>query len=190
MRNILASIFVLFLWSQLAHSAISPGASALKGSDVLTGKAISTSLEGHKGLVVVFLSAVCPCSNSHIQELTALSKAYPDFIFLGVHSNSDEKKDQTQTYFQNAKLPFPVIQDNGAKIADEFKAYKTPHAFVMKANGEIAYEGGVSSSHDFANADRKFLREALEDLDKNRPVKTPEGRTLGCVISRGEKYVW
>ena len=190
MKYRLALILAGLFLCQFTHGAIAPNVSALRGPDVVTGKFISSSLEAHRGLVVVFLSAVCPCSNSHLQELAALAKAYPDFAFLGIHSNTDEKKEPTQAYFQNAKLPFPVIQDNGAKIADEFKAYKTPHAFIMKSNGQIAYRGGVSSSHDFSSADQKFLREALEDLDKNRPVKTPEGRTLGCAISRGSKYVW
>lgn len=184
-------IFASFLaLSPLAHGAINPAPADVKGADVVNGKTVALPLQARKGIVAVFLSAVCPCSNSHLQELASLSKEHPDYVFVGIHSNTDEKKETTQKYFENAKLPFPVIQDNGAKIADEFKAYKTPHAFVMKTNGEIVYQGGISSSHDFGSADRKYLREALDDLEKNRPVQTPEGRTLGCVISRGEKYVW
>lgn len=187
--------FVLLLagflsFPQVARGAIKSFSANVVGPDVRTGEAISPSLTGRKGLVAVFLSAVCPCSNSHLRELSALSKEYPDYVFIGIHSNTDEKKQSTQNYFETANLPFPVIQDNGAKIADEFKAYKTPHAFIMKSNGEIVYQGGVSSSHDFENADRKYLREALEDLAKDRPVRTKLGRTLGCVISRGGNNVW
>jgi len=185
---------LLFLLSVLQFAPIAHGAKwnleQLKGRDVTSGTAVSLDLKGRKGAVVVFLSAVCPCSNSHIKELTTLPKDFPEFAFLGVHSNTDEAKDPTQAYFKTAKLPFPVVQDSGAKIADEFKAYKTPHAFVVKPDGEVLYQGGVSSSRNFENADRKFLREALDDLQNGRAVKTPEGRTLGCVIAREGKYVW
>lgn len=160
----------------------------LKAPDLLTMKETTVSA-GKRGLVVVFLSAVCPCSNSHLEELSALAKENPEFTFVGVHSNVDESIEKSKTYFEKAKLPFVVLQDEKAKLADQFKALKTPHAFVVTAEGTV-YRGGVSSSKQFDQADRKYLREALEDLREGRPVRTPEGRTLGCVISRGEKFVW
>lgn len=165
-------------------------APAFEGRDALNSQSLKVTAAGKKGIVVVFLSAVCPCSNSHVGELATLAKEHPNFAFVGVHSNSDEPKEITQKYFHEINLPFPIIQDEGAKIADELKAYKTPHAFVVLANGDIAYRGGVSSSRNFAAADKKFLRDALEDLDHNRAVRTAEGRTLGCIISRGSSDAW
>lgn len=162
----------------------------LKGNDVISGKATQLSLTDKKGVVTVFLSAVCPCSNSHIKEISELAKKYPEYSFIGVHSNVDEASDMTKKYFQEAALPFPVIQDEKAQIADKMGAFKTPHVFVTDKDGKILYQGGVSNSHVIENSDRKFLREALADLAAQRAVRTPEGRTLGCVISRGEKNVW
>lgn len=160
------------------------------GKAVLDSSPLSIEIGDHKGLVAVFLSTVCPCSNSHLGELRKLTEEFPDFVFVGIHSNVDEGKDQTVAYFKNANLPFKIVQDTGARIADEFKALKTPHAFVILKDGTLSYQGGVSDSHDFAGASRKYLREALSDLAAGRKPKTPEGRTLGCAISRGEKNVW
>ncbi len=172
--------------------AATPAANSasLSGADLLTSKEVTITAEKKKSLVVVFLSAVCPCSNSHLSELKSLKNDFPDFAFVGIHSVASEPKELTRSYFQKAELPFPVLRDNAYKIADQYKALKTPHAFVIKPDGEIVYRGGVSSSSDFARADRKFLREALDDLEHQRPVKTKEGRTLGCAITRGEKYAW
>lgn len=183
-------VLSIFLCCQFAQGAKSFDRSVIKGVDVVTGQSVTPAVKGRQGLVVVFLSAVCPCSNSHLQELAALAREYPAYAFIGVHSNSDEKKEPTQAYFEKAKLPFPVIQDEGSKIADELKAYKTPHAFVATLKGDVVYQGGVSDSHDLTSSSRKYLREALEDLAGHRPVRTPEARTLGCVISHGEKNVW
>lgn len=181
---------ILFSWILFYFAAAHALPSAiLKGPDVFSGKTVEVTPKT-EGTVVVFLSAVCPCSNSHVEELKSLSQEFPQFSFVAIHSNTDEDQKTTQEYFKKVAITFPVIQDRDAKIADEFKALKTPHAFVVSRDGKLLYQGGVSSSRDIAKADRKFLREALSDLKEHRSVQTPEGRTLGCTISRGEKNVW
>ena len=163
---------------------------SVSGKPVSGSRSVTVESKGKKGLVVVFLSSVCPCSNSHVPEIANLSKEYPEFAFVGVHSNTDETKNQTVKYFDQIELPFPVIQDNGAKIADEFKASRTPHAFVVLGDGSVAYQGGVTDSQDFSGASRKYLREALASLKAGEPVKITQGRPLGCAIGRGDKNAW
>jgi peroxiredoxin len=93
----------------------------------------------HEGLVVVFMSAKCPCSNSHVAILKKLSQKYQNFKFIGIHSNSDESKESAQKYFKSAGLRFDIIQDQKNRLANELQAYKTPHAFVISPSGEILY---------------------------------------------------
>jgi thioredoxin-related protein len=158
--------------------------SEIAGENVLdTGKVKLVTSEA-KATVVVFLSANCPCSNSHVKELAALAQENPQVRFIGVHSNVNESHDTAKSYFKQVQLPFPVIEDPKAQLADEFRALKTPHAFVMNANGEVIYRGGVSNSHDVNRADRKYLREALDDIKKGAKIRTSEGRALGCAILR------
>lgn len=159
---------------------------AISGINLLTDQATDV-LAGKKGTVVVFLSAKCPCSNSHVQILKKLAGEFKDFSFVAVHANADEATELSKVYFKTADFSFPVIQDNGGRLADEFKALKTPHAFLLGADGKILYKGGVTSSHNGSTADRQFLRDALIDVAAGRTVKVAEGRTLGCMISRGRK---
>ncbi len=183
-------MFVLFgLVFSLAASA-SPQTKFLEGKNLLTDAKVQVNSTEKKGLVVVFLSAKCPCSNSHNVELRDLAQTHKEFNFVAVHSNVDEGKDLSKPYFEKAAFPFPVIEDEKAKLADQLQVLKTPHAYIFGSNGEVLYQGGVSNSKDCAKADRKFLREALEDLQAGKKVRIPEGRTLGCAISRGEKNVW
>jgi peroxiredoxin len=158
----------------------------IQGIDLYTQQEITVSPSGekNKGLVVLFLSARCPCSNSHVVELKKLSTEFTDFQFVAVHSNRDEPRDMVEKYFSTQELKFPILQDQKNKLADLYKAYKTPHSYVVLADGSVVYQGGVSSSHDFKSAEKNYLRSALEDIKNNIKVKTPEGRTLGCVISR------
>jgi peroxiredoxin len=180
-------ILLVSLMSQLSAFAALDSKSTVSGKNILTDETISMTAAGKKALVVVFLSAKCPCSNSHMAELKSLSHDYPEFNFVGVHSNVDEAVDLSKTYFAQEALPFSVIQDASAAIADQYQAFKTPHAFVIQADGKILYQGGVSSSKTFAKADHKFLREALENIHLGQTVEKPEGRTLGCAIARNVK---
>lgn len=174
--------------SILMYSAVALAA-PVQGRDVVSGENIEVKA-GTKGTVLVFLSAKCPCSASHVGEIRKLSEEFKDFRFFGVHSNTNEDKPTTQTYFKNAELGFPVIQDTGAKIADQYRALKTPHAFLLSKDGEPLYKGGVTDSRNCDESGRNFLREALEDANQGKKVRTPEARTLGCAIARGDKNVW
>lgn len=185
-----------FLFSVLAAtSAVSAPkySTSVTGFDFVTGKENTVELKDKKALVVIFVSALCPCSNSHISHLKKMAAADPEFQFVGIHANSDEARTDAVTYFSKVQLPFPVIEDTSAKYADEFRALKTPHAFVVLPSGELAYQGGVTSSADCEAADEEelklFLNEALEDLKVGHAVRTPKARALGCMISRGKKRV-
>jgi peroxiredoxin len=186
MKNLIFTAFFM-LSAQLCFSA---PIKSISGQNLLTSEILSFQTEAQKGLVVVFVSAVCPCSNSHVQEMNQLAKDFSDFKFVAIHSNVNEPLEMSQAYFKKAGFSFPVIEDQKAQLADQFQAFKTPHSFIVLPDGTFAYQGGVSSSHDFAKSKQKYLREALADVQAGRAVQTPEGRTLGCVISRGEKNVF
>ncbi|MBN8540178.1 MAG: redoxin family protein [Deltaproteobacteria bacterium] len=148
--------------------------------------AIKISTGDSEHIVVLFLSAKCPCSISHMQEIKSLAADFPDFKFVAINSNKNEPSEVGSGFFSNLELSFPVLRDENLKYADLLKAVKTPHAFVLDKNGEILYQGGVSDSAKFPNAKRLFLREALTDLKSKKSIKTPIARALGCAIARSE----
>lgn len=153
------------------------------GQSLNSDKPINIS-QINKGLVVVFLSSTCPCSNSHIKELISLSEKFKDLTFLAVHSNADESVDEAKEYFKQAKLPFDVLRDENSKIANLLSASKTPHAFLISPKGDILYNGGVTDSSDGRLAKEFYLRKAIEDFLLGKKVNHAKTRTLGCVISR------
>ncbi|WP_413574794.1 thioredoxin-like domain-containing protein [Bdellovibrio sp. HCB290] len=158
---------------------------SVDGTDVLTSKFHHLeSKAAKKGTVVVFLSAKCPCSASHEALLKDLSAQFKDFSFVGVHSNTDENVEMTKNHFTQAALPFPVIQDSKSRLANEFEALKTPHAFLISPNGEVLYQGGVTDSNVGPSAKKHFLKDAIEDTQAGNPVRMKEGRAVGCYIQR------
>ncbi len=161
------------------------GAFEPKGKNILTKANFTANIpDDHKGTVIVFLSAKCPCSASHEKILKDLSRNSKEFLFIGVHSNKDEPLTLTEAHFREAELPFQVIQDENANLANQLGAVKTPHAFVYNNKGELTYQGGITDSHVGPNAKKQFLKDVLEDMNAGIAPRHKEGRTLGCYIQR------
>ena len=70
-------------------------------------------------------------------------------------------------------FPFPILRDEGAKVADLFAAERTPEVFVIDAKGVIRYHGGVAD-----------LGAALGDFTAGRAPTKPEAKAFGCTIKR------
>lgn len=177
------------LFAFLFSLTISAHAGAVKGMDLLSGDTVEIK-PGKEGAVVVFLSAKCPCSASHVEEIKSMAREFTAYQFIGVHSNSNEGKDLSRGYFKTVNLGFPILQDTDGSIAAEYRALKTPHAFLVSKDGKTLYKGGITDSKDCSESGRNFLREALQDVSQNKPVRTKEARTLGCAIARGGKSDW
>ncbi len=133
---------------------------------------------------LVFLSARCPCSNSHEASLQKLSEKFGSVNFIGIHSNLDEKWDETSQHFNQSPIRFPVIQDHQSELAKTFGAFKTPHVFLISNQGKILYQGGVDDSHQASQAKKHYFSDALTAVVKGQEPEIYQTRTLGCTIRR------
>jgi peroxiredoxin len=190
MRQLLTSFVLLALgafgWPQtrLSHAMNIP--SSIQGKNLADATSIALDpRDGTKLTVVAFLSARCPCSASHEATLAALAKEFgSEARFVGIHSNVDEPETESSEHFKKSALPFPVIQDSGSRLANEFGAVKTPHVFVLAKSGEVLFQGGVDDSHDAHRASREYLKNALQDLRAGRAPQINLARSIGCIIRR------
>ena len=140
------------------------------------------TLEKGKNNVVIFMSSQCHCSKSHKDHIKGLQTQFPNIHFVIVDSNVDEKLDVAHDYF--ADMGVPVIQDQNFAIADAFKAYKTPHSFIVDPEGHIVYSGGVTDTNDFGHAQHFYLKDALTAVQQNKKPPLAYARALGCEIKR------
>ncbi len=158
-----------------------------QGKNLLAGGALRIeTAAARKATVVAFVSSKCPCSSSHEVTLRELARQYvpQGFQFVAVHSNQDEPAATAQAHFQASAMGIPVLQDDGAQVADQLGALKTPHVYVISPAGELLYQGGVDDSHHAAGAKKHYLAEALGAIAQGRAPELAQSRTLGCVITR------
>ena len=137
-----------------------------------------------KKKVFIFISATCPCSQKSLAHLEELSKKYKDYDFYGVNETSQMPGFEAQIFFKNKGIDFSILQDRQFKIADAFKAVKTPHAFILNEKNEVLFEGGVTNLTDISRADELYLLNALVESSENKIITKPQARALGCYIKR------
>jgi hypothetical protein len=126
-----------------------------------------------KGAVVVFLSCKCPYVAQARAPLGDLARQYGGkFSFVGLNANQNEKVDEIRSDAA-ANFAFPMLRDDGSKVADLYAAERTPEVFVVDSAGVVRYHGGVAD-----------LGPALADLSAGKPVAKPESKAFGCTIKR------
>ncbi len=168
-------VFIIFLSSCALND--------ITGTNVRSSNE-TTVTTGQQGTVLVFLSARCPCSNSHVEEIRSLSQKYKSFSFAAIHSNANETIEEAKVYFDKKDLPFPVLIDINNKWANHYQAFKTPHAVVLDAQGGVIYQGGISNKRVFDQADQKYLRTTLEIIESKRKLASSKEEVMGCGIKR------
>jgi peroxiredoxin len=149
----------------------------LRPVDKGEARALGGMLKGRRtrGLVLAFVSSRCPYVVQARQQLADFARRYGERIFfVGVNANQDEDMDDVKADAAR-NFPFPVLRDEGAKVAELYGATRTPELFLVDDDGVIRYHGGMAD-----------LEAALGDLLANRPIAKAESRAFGCSIKRGK----
>lgn len=137
--------------------------------------------------VLVFISADCPCLAAHLDRLRAMAATYsPRGVqFFGVDSEVGASPERAASEAQSLALPFPVLVDPGAKLANAVGAEYATYTVVVDREGRVHYRGGIDTDkrklHDDATT---YVADALDDLLAGKPPRRAEGKALGCSLRK------
>lgn len=168
----------------LPTSALWAGNTKISGYDFYTKTESQLAFSPGKRKVLLFYSSTCPCSQSHFDHINQLKKDFAKFQFIGFNSSKHEKIEDVKKYYAGKNFDFPIFYDNKLKYADQYKALKTPHAYVLNKKGEIIFQGGVSNSRDFSRAKKFYLKDVLTAISQGKKSPLRTARALGCYIMR------
>lgn len=142
---------------------------------------LETAVEGHKAVVVLFTSTVCPYANYFASHVRELSETYGPrgVLFVGINSNNWESRQEIVDHAREHGFTFPMIKDERHVIADRLGADRTPEAFLVDATGRLRYRGWVKSRQESPD-----LQHALDALLEGRPVRRPLTKAFGCAVDR------
>jgi len=97
----------------------------------------------------------------------------------------DAKKANDDTASRHA-APAHVLLDPQGVIGHLYRAETTPHIFVIKPDGTLAYMGGADSIASTRIADMQkaepYAREAIEAVSAGKPVAHPVTHPYGCTV--------
>lgn len=79
-----------------------------------------------------------------------------------------------------------ALMDTAGVIGRRYEAKKTPHMFVIDAEGNLAYQGAIddnrSARQQAVEGARNYVREAVKALLKGKSVEIPSTEAYGCSV--------
>jgi peroxiredoxin len=146
------------------------------------------SLKGKNGTVLIFVAVQCPISNAYNERMEKLAQDYKarGVSIVGINANSTEPAADVKAHAAEKHLTFPILKDNGNKIADSLGATRTPEAYFLDANNKLIYHGRIDNSRDASQVISSELRDALEATLAGKSVAKTTADAFGCSIKRAD----
>jgi peroxiredoxin len=155
------------------------------------GQTVSlASFKDNKAVVVIFTGTQCPINNLYTQRLAELSKEYaPKGVqFVAINANRQDTRERLAEHANKYEIQFPVLKDEGNRVADQFGARRTPEVFVLDARHTICYQGRIDDQFGVGykrpKPTRRDLALALDEVLAGKKVTEPTTPVAGCLISR------
>jgi mono/diheme cytochrome c family protein/peroxiredoxin len=151
------------------------------------------SFRNEKGVVLAFLGTSCPVSNLYVPRLLDIERQYrgAGIQWIAVYPNWSEDLDQIAQHSSDRDVPFPVVKDVGAKLAQAVGVDRVPGIVLLDREWKIRYRGRIDDQYGVSyrkpKPARNDLREAIESLLAGREVATPDVETDGCLIEASER---
>ncbi|MEP6818039.1 MAG: thioredoxin family protein [bacterium] len=144
------------------------------------------SLKGKNGALLIFIAVQCPVSNAYNERMEKLAQDYKarGINVVGINANSTESAADVKAHAAEKHLTFPILKDNGSKIADMLGATRTPEAYFLDASNKLLYHGRIDNSRDITQVNQSELRDALDATLAGKPVPKTTASAFGCSIKR------
>jgi peroxiredoxin len=156
--------------------------------DVHGSRVQVTLPEGPGAVVFVFLSSECPISKSYTSQLNEMAGQWaktPAVTLYGIVSDSLLTRQAAAGFAKEFELQFPVLFDESAALADYFEPTHVPEAFVVAADGQIAYRGRIDNRFADLGKQRQAatsseLFDAVQALVEGKRPAVTQTKPVGC----------
>lgn len=199
----LAATFAAFFTVSVARAGVEVGKPApdFTLTDV---NGVAHKLSDYKGKVVVleWVNPGCPIVqkhyNSHNMQDTQQAAAADGVVWLSINSAgyagaqgdlSDGEAAAWQK--QMGATTTAYFRDQSGKVGHLYGATATPHMFVIKADGVLAYQGAIDSIPGANQSDipraTNYVKAALGAIKAGKPVEKASTQAYGCAVKYGSK---
>lgn len=144
-------------------------------------------IKGRDGTVVIFLSAQCPGVKAYKDRINQIAAEAREkgINFIGVNSNSNEALNLVTSNAAQFGYRFPVLIDNGNRLADSLGARATPEVYFFNRENVLLYRGAIDNDRSGSNITDNYLAAAFDALLAGKPIPKKSIMPRGCPIKRG-----
>jgi peroxiredoxin len=146
-----------------------PSAKTVEGWKTLGDAAAWIKSGATAPIVLVWWSPKCPTSARYEDRYLEMF-AETGARFLPVATNHTDDDASIHAYLESKDLPYRVLVDRDAAIADRFGAKRTPHVFVLDETNTLRYSGAVDNLRDEGER-ADWLLAALKAIGEGQPVE-------------------
>lgn len=139
---------------------------------------------------VIFMCNHCPYVKATIDRMIALQRDYaPQGVqLIGINANETKNYPEDDLphmirWAKEKQFNFPYLRDDTQQVARAYSAERTPHLFLFDRRRTLCYTGAIDdNTKEESKVSRRYLREAIDAILANQPVKDTETHAVGCTI--------
>lgn len=139
--------------------------------------------------VIYFLSPECPLCINYSLAMRQLEETFtPDRVkFYGIYAKEWYSPQEVDSFALKYHLGFPMLFDQGNRMAQVLGATVTPEVFVIDQKGTIRYSGKIDNwVNDLGKKKLEvsdhYLENALLAFLSNQPINPNHTEPIGCLI--------
>lgn len=182
---LIATVFVSLGFSQRVEN--------FQLKDIVSGQVFE--LDSHKNakaVVLIFTSLNCPFSKLYEDRIIALHSSFADdgFVFAMINPHSgieeEEKAGAIKQRVGEKGIKFPFLEDGSQAVTKQFGITKLPEVVVITPSPTgyaVSYRGAIDNNPQVAaNANMKYLENALGAIQNRRNPSPSSSRAVGCNV--------
>ena len=193
MKKPIASLFLGAFVAVTAHADPAPPADPFIGQHVpaFTASAVDLTVDpprtttfdssaAKRPTAYVFVGTTCPATNAYADRFKQIAQTYSakgvDFVYL--YPNRNDTPEAKRDFHKSKDLGGRMIDDQGGKLAQEFRAQRTSELFLADKTGKIVYHGALDDSRDPSAVKQHYLAEALDELLSGKQIAMPASQVF------------
>ncbi len=151
------------------------------------GKTISLNdFKSEKGVILTFVSNVCPVAEDYQKRIEALQQKYAAKGFPLVAIDPVDSFDEMKEVAESRKYSYKFLFDSDQKIAKTYKIKSNTHTFVLlntKKGFQVVYEGRIDDDWTGKKVTKNYIENAVDAVLNNKIVGVKRTNILGCPIN-------
>jgi hypothetical protein len=140
-------------------------------------------LSDRRGSLLVFWSGACAHCVRYDGFFNDFAVRHPELGFAAIASRINETSEQMISAVRDRRLSFPILRDEGARIARLWFSQQTPRCYLLDCAGRLLYRGAIDNFKLPADPGYlEYLEPAIAQFLSGEPIARADTPSFGCAI--------